>query len=172
MKDIKDYIHYYIGQRFVFDNKIWNIVRVSTTLVRGVRDNKGEEKFMQVYHHEAKLLLRRLSDMTEEEATSAYIIERDRVVHDVTIDFDVSVRDHGFVITRLDLLNVRLMIGYNGQIYKVIEETKKPTIEPANNQQLIIHYLLKQGFDLFGLIDEGLAIDSKTIQPQTNNDGK
>lgn len=28
------------------------------------------------------------------------------------------------------------------------------------------HYLLKQGFDLFGLIDAGLAVDAKTLNQQ------
>lgn len=109
-----------------------------------------------------KLKLRPLSSMTEEEAISIYTIERDRILHPLSEDFDISVREHGVIITRLDLLNVRLMVGHYGQVYKVIEEGK-PTIEPANNQTLIFAYLLKQGFDLFQLIDTNQAIDQNKI---------
>lgn len=151
--NIKDYIHYYIGQSFQFDNKQWEMIAVSRKLVTGWRDNTEiSSTEIQVYHNEAKLMLRRLSDMTEEEATElakiqtvekrlkdvqVLLIEKDRVHYiDGSMWQGDGVEEYNDLYVYYDLLTPKQFV-----------------------------YLLKQGFDLFGLLDAGLAIDAKTIQP-------
>lgn len=174
-KDLKDYLHYYLGCEVV-TNSGTNVLRDSkqsrvATFV-GFADyhrldcrlafRAGPEGRCNTYL--LKPLLRPLSDMTEDEAADVYMIERDRILHSPTNDVDVRQRtDFGWVVTRLDHLNIGLLIKYDGVCYKVINEGKRPTIEPAMNQPLIFHYLLSKHFDLFGLIESGLAI-SKTKQ--------
>lgn len=118
---------------------------------------------------EVKPLLRQLSDITEEEASDVYTIERDRILHIHTNDHDISRRiGSGIVVTRLDHMNIGLLIRLDGVCYKVIDEGKKPTIEPAMNQPLIFQHLLSKGFDLFSLIETGQAIDKNTLQETKN----
>jgi hypothetical protein len=85
---------------------------------------------------------------------------------------DASIEKVEYAIRRLEditeeekkqceLLNVCEKIGDEHATYQITWETPNT-----------FHYLLKQGFDLFGLVDAGLAVDAKTIQPKTNNDGK
>lgn len=152
-KDIKQFLHYYLGcEGYEYSQT----VKFKLTPERLVSILSSNIPF--------KPILRPLSDMTEEEAADVYTIERDRILHSPTNDVDVRQRtDFGWVVTRLDHLNVGLLIKYDGVCYKVINEGKRPAIEPAMNQPLIFHYLLSKYFDLFGLIEAGIAID-KTKQ--------
>lgn len=85
-----------------------------------------------------KLVLRSLEDMTKGEA----------------IDFMTSVKPGAQYIDHNKYAVLFKSQGSMGDI----SFTHGP---PAG-----FHYLLQQGFDLFGLIPAGLAVDAKTIQPQ------
>lgn len=112
MKDIKDYLPYYLGCDYWTNNSQGNLnAKTLPDVIDMCKRNKG-----------VQLHLRRLSDMTEEENT-----EWKKLRHAVTDGFHA-------VLSLIDT--------------------------PDS-----FHYLLKQGFDLFGLIDAGLAIDVKTITP-------
>lgn len=105
MKDIKDYLPYYLGCDYWTNNSQGNLnAKTLPDVIDMCKRNKG-----------VQLHLRRLSDMTEEE---------------------------------------KARVGYSAMIKDDIIWTPEK-----------VHYLLKQGFDLFGLIDEGAAIDAKTTTP-------
>lgn len=57
-------------------------------------------------------------------------------------------------------------INIEGDVLVYVHETnEEPKIcERVANQHHITHYLLRQQFDLFGLIPAGLAIDAKTVK--------
>lgn len=170
MKKIEDYLHLYLGCEASFFNEGLGSPPIVGKLISIELDRKIlsldtryriEFHYLQTYF---KLNLRPLSDMTEEEAVDIYTLERDRVLHVATNDHDISKRtDFGWVITRLDHMNIGLLVRFDGVCYKVIDEGKKPTIEPAMNQPIIFQYMLSKGFDLFGLIEAGLAIDKTKI---------
>ena len=88
---------------------------------------------------EVKPILRRLEDMTEEEAIEIFVLEgwgnnlQNIVVTDKAIEHNT--------------------FGATG-----IQTFKRLRAET-------FAHLLSKGFDLFGLCDSGLAIDSKTIKP-------
>lgn len=163
-KEIKSFIHYYLGCEVLFDGKIWTLYQINSKYAYLRRGKDGSDK-VTVHLHEALIRLRPLPDMTEDEAADVYTIEMDRILHPPTDDHDVSRRtDFGWVVTRLDHMKIGLLIRFDGVCYKVIDEGKKPTIEPAMNQPLIFHYLLSKHFDLFGLHEAGLCL-YKTKQP-------
>lgn len=68
------------------------------------------------------------------------------------------------MVHRLDWMNETLMIGFNGQIYSIVEDGDEKHIEPVRNPNEITKYLLSIGIDLFGLIAAGLAIDKTTLK--------
>ena len=132
MKDIKDYLHLYLGcevHDFVND-KVGRLFRVSTNGVCKVLHSVQ----WSLHPHEFKLILRPLSVMTEEEAVFIKRVLRD---------------NHG-----IDTIKTVLQNGWHlGHI-------------SANASQMfeITRYLLSKSFDLFRLIEAGLAIDA-TKQP-------
>lgn len=161
--ELKDVIHYYLGCQVLHLGKVFIIRAInekSEVLLSGCSDTNW------IHITACKPLLRKLSSMTEEEGKAVFTIEKDRVLHETILDFDLSKRDHGLVIHRLDDLNVSMMMGFDGVCYKVVQDFSRKTIEPALNQPLIFAYLLKQRFDLFGLIESKQAIDinAKTEQ--------
>lgn len=104
----------------------------------------------------------RLLDISEADAVAVFQLERNRNPELGGHDFDLRKEKYGWTITRLDILQEHLMVGTRGEIYWVVDVPKQH-IQSANNVPLIFHYLFSKGFDLFGLIDAGLAIDAKTI---------
>lgn len=122
-----------------------------------------------------KLILRLLSDMTEDEALHlAYLVINSKhltvgAIEKDEIDIEL-VKDDGGNMLDADIevyieINVRrfqgyLVIGKDNSIslYQEEEEFKR-----IDNIALKINYLLKQGFDLFGLIESGQAIDRTTL---------
>ena len=111
MKDIKDYLPYYLGCDYWTDNSQGSL---NAHTLPNVIDMCKRGKNVQLH-------LRRLEDMTEEDC------EQYNYIHSTMHSINKS----------------------QDQIKTDAEAT---------------HYLLKQGFDLFGLCDAGLAIDSKTIK--------
>lgn len=99
-----------------------------------------------------KPLLRRLSDMTEEEATT-YLL-KDPSMADVQ-DFEIMEIKADYI----KFSTGKLRQG-NGFIYEA--EEGLPITWHTSEQ---FHYLLSKSFDLWGLIDANLAIDAKTLQP-------
>jgi hypothetical protein len=85
-----------------------------------------------------QLHLRRLEDMTEEEFFEAVKIVDPDANRDDVLHYYPSFKANG----------ISQMSVAEGDFQKAI---------------YIVHYLLRQHFDLFNLIDAGLAVDQKTI---------
>jgi len=162
MKDIKDYLHLYLGCKFVLrireTNEISGEMNFTVDALAAALTNKKEDTIVPL------LLLRPLSDMTEEECTDVYTTERDRLLHDQTQDYDIRRANGCWKIVRLDLIDTTLFITDNAIVYKVTEDNGKPMIEYTRNLPDIFHYLLSKHFDLFDLIPSGLAIDSTKVK--------
>ena len=65
-KDIKDYLHLYLGCEILFDNKLWILSKVGGRVIKLTRTGKFN-KYVGARPVDVKLILRPLSDMTEEE---------------------------------------------------------------------------------------------------------
>lgn len=154
MKQLKDYLHYYLY------GNIYE-VGVSTSQLIGIGDcyytikTKQGNPLTLSDRAEIKLVLRRLEDMTEGDLKE--MITRLSLIDLSGCEFEydqywVNAIRKGVVV---DCLSIEM----NGQI-DMMHYT-----HATNPQAEAFHYLLSKGFDLFGLIDAGLAIDAKTLTP-------
>jgi hypothetical protein len=132
---LKDYLHYYLhGQIYE--------VGVSTCTLLGIGDcyytiqTKQGTKLTLSDRADIKLVLRRLEDMTEEEA-------REFLKHAVPGAEYISQNEWGVIWKSQDS---------RSEIFYLFGP-------PAG-----FHYLLTHHFDLFNLIDAGLAVDEKTVK--------
>lgn len=163
-KDIKDYLHLYLNADVrcrclsLADREGW-IARLDVDLIIDFFDADTEICAVMP-------ILRPLSSMTEEEAKGIHSIQ-----HGGSPDlykshqFDIRRTDRGFIIIRLDRMDEKLMTTDYGHVYKVIEEdNNKPHVEPVQYHSEIFRYLLEKSFDLFGLIDSGLAINKDELK--------
>lgn len=154
MKDIKDYLHLYIGCECMIGDMKWKREEHLYGLAPDVDVDFGkpiksklDAHVLSVFSDKCTLILRPLSDMTEEEAL--YCIST----------FDRGVDNPVFKIIGKDELGedwVYVQVGY--------EETEccwGPNLNYMGAE--MFRYLLSRGFDLFGLIESGLAIDKTSI---------
>jgi hypothetical protein len=122
MTQLKDVIHFYLGCRVVHpalkNNRVLTAVWMQSLLDKGI---------------DVKLILRRLSDMTEEECEEYGMMYEQGKYDSQSLEFDCKIG---------------LSAYYIG----------------TKNAAERIRALLKAGFDLFGLIESGQAIDAKTLQ--------
>jgi hypothetical protein len=155
--EIKDYLHLYYGAQCQISN--CREIMIEQGFEDGISYINGDILgFVEMDDCQVKLILRPLSDMTEKEASEVYMIERDGLLHHSVLAFDVRKSDKAWRVTRLDDFKQYLFIGYSGRIWKVIED-EETQLDVLNHQPRIYAYLLSKGFDLFGLIEAGLAID-------------
>lgn len=181
---LQDYLHYYIGCKVEKDSDALDYPTIKG--IHGDRVMISEYRYktphcdgvfarpeMYQYIGFIKPILRRLEDMTEEEAikvhreaTKTPFLPADKDEYDVTY-----IKDKGDIcsIQVVDLRMPKMYTNINveGDVLVYIhEQNEEPKIcERVANQHHITHYLLRQGFDLFGLISAGLAIDAKTLNP-------
>lgn len=148
-KKIEDYLPYYIGQDIQTSDG--SILKIASVHYGGWVNASGfladgKQRVLKGYLSDEKLRLRPLSSMTKEEAKevvnrqfkswNAPIYERHS-----TLCIDVKFPAHEpnkFTYTQIDF----------------------DRLSPS-----AMHYLRKQGFDLFGLIPEGLAVDKTKEVP-------
>lgn len=148
MKDNKDYLPYYIGQNMVhashhepqFEPYVLTVENLAEAI-----------EFLDLP------ILRRLSDMTEEEMKALYMARTlwayVQESHIKKIQFSPSNKN---CIT-IDYEGPSGSGGYTCGHELIYLNQLMP------NQ---FHYLLKQGFDLFKLIDNNLAVDAKSLNQQ------
>jgi hypothetical protein len=143
-KKLQDYLHYYLH------GKIWEAGITTCTLI-GIGDCyytiKTKQGTLLTLSNRAniKLVLRRLEDMTEAEKLAivkCYYYDYARI--------EVGVYLHG-----------QQALLYKGAFKN--KEFKHYTICFNKLNSLQFHFLISQGFDLFGLIPAGIALDAKTI---------
>lgn len=183
---LQDYINYYIGCRVEKDSDALDYPTIKG--VHGDRVMISEYRYktphadgvftrpeMYQYSDFVKPILRRLEDMTEEEMIQLIQIMVPDEMEDKPTDEEYILNlfhnDDG------NLVNCDVAIGaeYNVRCYEGQLTIKKcGTIcaydETGDEQELVnapkaYHYLLSKHFDLFGLIDAGIAIDAKTLNP-------
>lgn len=150
-KDIKDYLHLYMGCDALFYNNgfsyeptkdiLQNIYLDEPPIIHSVAI--GHRTVTANYFRYIKLALRPLSDMTEKEARKLYSFRK-----------TPSYRFDGF-----EANNHSVLIFYkNGNGNRGSESFNK--FYPEQMKYLLD---IPQYFDLFGLIDAGLAIDKTKI---------
>jgi hypothetical protein len=156
-KEIKDYIHHYIGcdVAYHFEGR-GKLVGISASEVEKGKViaiiDIGIVDFQEWYVEECKPILRKLSSMTEVEARDIAVImfgQPDSVkwrLENKTNYLNVY-RKHYHISFTIDLASGDVDIYDEGGIQTTI------------NHHFITKYLLSKGFDLFGLIDAGLAIE-------------
>jgi hypothetical protein len=167
--ELKDYLHYYLGCNVITtdDNEEAELVGVSDDNAHIVHMGTGSYGTCSI--EGVKPILRRLEDMTEEEALhigklamfdrdmnypdSDFKVEKTWAAIEVPTTYSVRISN--------DWFEKEIRIGFNtGNIWYANNEIN----ERIFNQPVIFHYLLRQHFDLFGLIPVGLALDAKTIK--------
>lgn len=108
---------------------------------------------------EVQLHLRRLEDMTEEEAIELFRLCS--LIDLSACNFEFFREDIGWCINALSETRVVDAISFDNNIVSMMYNDG--SLHPMNPQILAIHWLISRGFDLFNLIENGLAIDAKTI---------
>lgn len=127
MKDIKDYLHLYLGCEATTDSGlIGNLITINhEASIAIIRINPEAGQTISKMYSEIKPILRKLSSMTDEEI--------DEVWHSHEPQ---------------DVLTMNYSDGRNVRKVSLTAERTR--------------YLLSRGFDLFGLIDSGLAIENQS----------
>jgi len=161
-KTFKDYAHLYLGCDVKFDGKFWVMWRLSEVYA-DLKVPAPSDRTNCAYIEEAKPLLRPLSDMKINEG--AWCLGQTFFDH---VSYPIS--DFKFELVGQNKQNPRISINNdwykenltfgnsNGSIWAVDAMSANVKIKST-----LFAYLLKQGFDLFGLIDAGIAIDKTKI---------
>jgi len=169
---IEDYLHLYLPIAVELNNggsKVYNRVAVAVGNTDDefryvtLRLGKGKKSFthsiLLAEPDRIKPILRPLIDMTEEEMKDVLIMHFHESGRDVAAQSIVSVKKKH---------EVKMASKYGTGIpYIVYNESNIPhsddvlSFSELNADQFI--YLLSRGFDLFGLIEAGLAIDKTTL---------
>lgn len=152
MRELKDYLHLYLGCECIIENKlkvvlcgfeqnghkIYPVIRLANYSTKMVND------FSLI-----KLLLKPLSSMTEDEAIE--------ITKPIVIYGDIpNAREYE------TFKNVfgRIVVSWGKSHYEKYVPADEKTFTSTQFQ-----YLLSKHFDLFGLIESGLAIDATTLTP-------
>lgn len=167
MKEIKDYLHLYLGCRCEVETYMatcdWGMNRVeklTAQILAGVHGKRNKV---------IKLFLRQLSSMTEEEIYDLINSMCPDDIEDIPekdeYDFEMFYNDGGNMVDSdvavgsdysCRCYEGQISITHDGTIHCFDEKGEK---EIMVNVPRAYHYLLSKHFDLFGLIDAGLAID-------------
>lgn len=123
MKDIKDYLHLYLGCEVSVTNLDGRYTRLITHEFFSTFYNEDDGAF----YNDPKPILRPLSDITDDEIDDVWNLEEPEHVL-------VMAYEKNNVVRKVALCSERT------------------------------RYLLSRGFDLFGLIEAGLAIDKTTLK--------
>jgi hypothetical protein len=139
-REIGDYLKYYLDTNVECraDNGAWKEVTVPI----------GMAYIHQERYDGIKPILRPISDMTEEEAIEvAKLSEWEPHFRDVKVE---RTKYNDLVVTWQGANESRDKFNATGDVFYCYEQ---------------FHYLLSKGFDMFQLIDEGLAINTEIIHP-------
>lgn len=181
---ISDYIHYYIGCKvkatpYGGQSNIWeygNLVGINVHNVANVKFDNWQS-VADVSTSCIKPLLRKLDNMTEEEMVGLlqsmlpdlgkemptpddYSLEMFRYDGGNLVDEDIAVGANYTCICYEGSIGIK----HCGTIILQDESGEDVTREELINAPAAFHYLLRQGFDLFGLCDAGLAVDKNEIK--------
>ena len=182
MKNIRDYLHLYFGCEIVIENTTYWLVHEKH---KHTWDKFNIQGWFIDYCNIVdppkltfKLLLRPLSDMTQKEAEhfawlcmdSEHHLEEDTRISKDEVQIELAKYDGGnlldpdieiYIGVIVRCFEGAVVIFKDGSISVVDEEGKAR--EPIDNIAHKVHYLLTRGFDIFGLIESGLAIDKTNL---------
>lgn len=175
MKDMKQYLHLYLG----CETNLGKLVSVGCdgedTIT--LRDNPDEESGFygepELYStpendlHEIKPILRKLSDMSEEDAlavtkdiySNIFGVNTSNEVNNISGIMTEGADNVGWICYGHDELRIGVTITIDRGI-----EFSLGGSDMIVNQFKYTAWLLSHSFDLFNLIPEGLAIDAKTLE--------
>lgn len=171
MKDIKNYLHLYLG--------CYCTMIDGDAQQRRFTLNAYNLNYYRQWSSNLKPILRPLSSMTEDEALhiawfnldSEKHLDKDSRITKDEISANVVYNDGGLLVDEnaavvIDLtcrcFEGQVCIRTNGDIELWNDAGEKLPIErPAEN----VIFLLSKNFDLFGLIESGLAIDKTSLRP-------
>jgi hypothetical protein len=131
MKDIKDYLHLYLGSECFSDTGVTVRRLITLSLLQ-----KSEQEFASITP-----ILRPLSDMTEEEKINL---------------FTLSFGNHRFTHFGYDPIECIILADKDERI--------RVGLSVNSMSADAFRFCLARGFDLFGLIEDGLAIDKTTLK--------
>lgn len=163
MKKIEDYLHLYLGCKCIANGReavvdsIGRHPAMNTATIRFT--DSDDDTDWTVYNdlNDFKLILRPISDINKYEAQDIYLRYFGNTVAEDWTGDNGSAYFNPKKVTPTKEHAIRII---NGQDYTTGDflEVSRLTI-----------YLLSKHFDLFGLIEAGLAIDSTTINSKINN---
>jgi len=163
MKDLKDYLHFYIGCRVqltinpnsaISSVLVADIVSINTGKYITLRYKGSKNYLVSKYPYpfsQIKLILRRLSSMTEVEAIEICKIETNPNRYEAIEIFEIKTDSIWY-------MDGSKWYGDGVEDYNDLYIYFNQ-LTPEQFKKLI-----EMGFDLFGLIDSGLAIDAGTLK--------
>lgn len=141
--ELKDIISFYIGCECIYDwGREPNVElkgKITPKIIESIYYNDGEVRWV-------KPLLRPLSDMTEEEAIE---VTKPIVIYGYTEgrSYETYRNSFGQIVVSWGISHLERYVPQSEQHY--------------TTEQFI--YLIKQGFDIFGLIESNQAVDKTKI---------
>ena len=185
-KKIEDYLHLYLGCKVKFGYKLEKTGRMVGLNKKGwqVEEVGGVFGIVHAVREELlKPILRPLTDITADEADyfawlcmdSEHHLDPDCRITQEDIQTDLHTNDNAtmldgdvevYIEVSAGCFSGAVVIKTDGSIQVYDEDDEKYL--PVDNIAHKVAYLLSRGFDLFGLIPAGLAIDSTTLNPQHN----
>jgi|SRR6185503_12902026 len=177
-KEIKDYLHLYLGAKMlveIIDHEGYNWSKPRETAI----DAHALSELYRTVWRNPTPILRPLSDMTEEVAVCVAKLIYSPNGTDYVFSFQpydakmyedaaelVRVRFKGAVFAdKIENLMVEIYKDFSCYSFYCREDGAHSL--PMRNQHEITRYLLSKHFDLFGLIEAGLALDKTKINSQT-----
>jgi hypothetical protein len=144
-KDIKDYLHLYFPFQFVHEKYPERLMTTHFMSRDGTFCYGRSDEFEYLKPHH-KILLRSLSDMTEEEKIELIRVEHPLSTHPILID--------------VHLMGTTLFFGAKDKKMRHFQ-TFNIGINGYTANEFV--YLLSKYFDLFGLIESNLALDKTKL---------
>jgi hypothetical protein len=165
MKNIEDYLHFYVGRQAQVQRDL------SPDALPPVIETINYKMLGDIWYHgvefikpwQIKPILRKLSSMTEEEW---------EIMFDLP-GMSLGATNMEIWMKQFEQFECRPKAGFGKKWREqnpgVVVPTEKVCVTDGLKWEFYTYspsafnYLLKQGFDLFGLIDSGLAIDAATL---------
>lgn len=178
-KNIKDYLPYYTGQ-FLHVESYGTYKLVAYDQMQELYGIKhGTKAIWHPITNEFKLILRKLESMTKDEMIELLLSMCPPDMKDKPTpedhDLDMFYNDGGNMVDGNVAVGAnytcicyegQIAIRYNGDIHLFDEAGDH---EMVVNQTAAFHYLVSKGFDLFNLINSGVAIEK---QPTTQKENR
>jgi hypothetical protein len=171
--EIKDYLPLYLGCKFKHDSDVGTYELCGYNIYN---DHVQNALGMDTYSSKGtRLILRKLSDMTEEERKElwrlVFSMGNGKTFNDRFKDFTGRVQfideTTYYQVPRYIMMQgvERLAIESDGTVWADCDLHNW-----RHNQHEVTRWLLSKSFDLFGLIEQGLAIDKATLKASLNHE--